>query len=98
MWRRRRKRCVGRPNNLFMPDFIYLASQSPRRSQLLEQLGVHHKLLLPNAHGDETGDTAAEGHGLGAGQPCGQFRDRWPTHLEAVAGLCPGAGLRLDGS
>ena len=29
-----------------MPDFIYLASQSPRRSQLLEQLGVRHKLLL----------------------------------------------------
>ena len=30
-----------------MPDFIYLASQSPRRSQLLEQLGVRHRLLLP---------------------------------------------------
>ena len=30
-----------------MPDFIYLASQSPRRSQLLEQLGVRHQLLLP---------------------------------------------------
>jgi septum formation protein len=28
------------------PDFIYLASQSPRRSQLLEQLGVRHALLL----------------------------------------------------
>ena len=27
-------------------DFIYLASQSPRRSQLLEQLGVRHELLL----------------------------------------------------
>ena len=32
---------------LTMPDFIYLASQSPRRSQLLEQLGVRHQLLLP---------------------------------------------------
>lgn len=30
-----------------MPDFIYLASQSPRRRQLLEQLGVRHELLLP---------------------------------------------------
>jgi septum formation protein len=30
-----------------VPDFIYLASQSPRRSQLLEQLGVRHALLLP---------------------------------------------------
>ena len=35
-----------------MFDFIYLASQSPRRSQLLEQLAVSHRLLLPNAAGD----------------------------------------------
>jgi septum formation protein len=28
-------------------DFIYLASQSPRRRQLLDQLGVKHELLLP---------------------------------------------------
>lgn len=35
-----------------MPDFIYLASQSPRRSQLLEQLGVRHELLLPGADED----------------------------------------------
>jgi septum formation protein len=28
------------------PDFIYLASQSPRRRQLLDQLGVRHELLL----------------------------------------------------
>ena len=27
--------------------FVYLASQSPRRRQLLEQLGVAHELLLP---------------------------------------------------
>lgn len=31
-----------------MPDFIYLASQSPRRRQLLEQLGVRLELLLPD--------------------------------------------------
>ena len=42
-----------------MSDFIYLASQSPRRRQLLQQLGVRHELLLPNAPGDETED--AEG-------------------------------------
>lgn len=30
------------------PDFVYLASQSPRRRQLLEQLGVAHELLLPD--------------------------------------------------
>lgn len=29
------------------PEFIYLASQSPRRRQLLDQLGVRHELLLP---------------------------------------------------
>jgi septum formation protein len=29
-----------------MTDFIYLASQSPRRRQLLEQIGVRHELLL----------------------------------------------------
>jgi septum formation protein len=29
-----------------MSDFIYLASQSPRRSQLLDQMGVAHTLLL----------------------------------------------------
>lgn len=27
-------------------EFIYLASQSPRRAQLLDQLGVRHELLL----------------------------------------------------
>ncbi|HEX5310528.1 Maf family protein [Aquabacterium sp.] len=40
-----------------MPDsahtpFIYLASQSPRRRQLLDQLGVAHRLLLPDASED----------------------------------------------
>lgn len=33
-------------------DFIYLASQSPRRRQLLEQLGVQYQLLLPDAGED----------------------------------------------
>ena len=31
---------------------IYLASQSPRRHQLLEQIGVRHELLLPEAGED----------------------------------------------
>ena len=31
-----------------MTSFIYLASQSPRRSQLLDQIGVAHTLLLPS--------------------------------------------------
>lgn len=42
-----------------MPDFLYLASQSPRRSQLLEQLGVRHERLLPNAPGDVAEDAEA---------------------------------------
>jgi len=33
-------------------DFVYLASQSPRRRQLLEQLGVRHELLLPGPEED----------------------------------------------
>ncbi|MES2840165.1 MAG: Maf family protein [Pseudomonadota bacterium] len=33
-------------------DFIYLASQSPRRKQLLEQWGVRCELLLPDASED----------------------------------------------
>nr|WP_315226543.1 Maf family protein [uncultured Albidiferax sp.] len=38
-----------------MTDFIYLASQSPRRSQLLDQLGVRHELLLPGPDEDSEG-------------------------------------------
>ena len=33
-------------------SFVYLASQSPRRRQLLEQLGVRYELLLPDASED----------------------------------------------
>ncbi len=32
--------------------FVYLASQSPRRRQLLDQLGVRHELLLASADED----------------------------------------------
>jgi len=32
--------------------FVYLASQSPRRRQLLEQIGVRHELLLPDDNED----------------------------------------------
>ncbi len=35
-----------------MPDFVYLASQSPRRRQLLEQIGVRYELLLPGEDED----------------------------------------------
>ena len=39
-----------------MVDFIYLASQSPRRRQLLDQLGVRYYLLV--------GDSAEDAEGL----------------------------------
>lgn len=35
-----------------MHKFIYLASQSPRRRQLLEQLGVAYEMLLPDEQED----------------------------------------------
>ena len=35
-----------------MGNFIYLASQSPRRKQLLEQLGMRYEMLLPEADED----------------------------------------------
>ena len=35
-----------------MSDLLYLASQSPRRRQLLEQLGIAYQLLLPDPQED----------------------------------------------
>lgn len=34
------------------PSFVYLASQSPRRAQLLDQLGIAHRPLLADAGED----------------------------------------------
>lgn len=45
-----------------MSDFIYLASQSPRRSQLLSQLGVRHEVLLPDASEDAESLETVKGH------------------------------------
>ena len=42
--------------------FIYLASQSPRRRQLLEQLGVEHQLLLPDLEEDSEALEALRPH------------------------------------
>ena len=45
-------------------DFIYLASQSPRRRELLNQLGVRHELLLPGPDEDaEALEALREGEG-----------------------------------
>jgi septum formation protein len=45
---------MGRPGGAgaSMHEFIYLASQSPRRRELLDQLGVRYELLLPDADED----------------------------------------------
>jgi septum formation protein len=46
---------VGRPGGRrarFDPSFVYLASQSPRRRQLLAQIGVRHELLVAGADED----------------------------------------------
>lgn len=42
-------------------DFIYLASQSPRRAQLLEQLGVRFEKLLPEPGEDAEALEAVRG-------------------------------------
>jgi septum formation protein len=44
-----------------MSDFIYLASQSPRRSQLLDQIGVPHTLLLAGPDEDAESLEAVRG-------------------------------------
>lgn len=44
-----------------MSEFVYLASQSPRRRQLLEQLGVRYELLLPDAGEDSEALEAVRG-------------------------------------
>ncbi len=45
-------------------QFLYLASQSPRRSQLLQQIGVRHELLLPDHDEDvEALEEALPGEG-----------------------------------
>jgi septum formation protein len=43
---------MSRANALMTHEFIYLASQSARRQQLLAQIGVRHELLLPDDEED----------------------------------------------
>src|SRR6478736_9193003 len=62
-------------------EFVYLASQSPRRRQLLEQLGVRYELLLP----DEGEDSEA----LEAVQP----GEAPATYVRRVTGLKLDAAL-----
>ena len=59
-----------------MSAFIYLASQSPRRSQLLSQIGVRHALLLPQT--------------AGADDTVGQVADDLVEDAEALEAVRPG--------
>jgi septum formation protein len=77
---------LGRPGGAHamspMPDFIYLASQSPRRSQLLDQLGIRHELLLPGT--DEDAESLEV-----------QMRSEAPkTYVQRVTGLKLQAALQ----
>lgn len=74
-----------------MKPFIYLASQSPRRSQLLTQLGVRHELLLPDA--DEDAE-ALEAHRLGE-KPLNYAQRVTQAKLEAACQRLKRRGLPL---
>ena len=65
-----------------MSSFIYLASQSPRRRQLLEQMGVRYELLLP----DEGEDTESIEAVLGNERPA--------TYVKRVTALKLAAALQ----
>lgn len=52
-------------------DFVYLASQSPRRRQLLAQIGVRHELLLP-----EDGEDAEALEAVRAGEDPQAYAER----------------------
>ena len=64
-----------------MADFIYLASQSPRRRQLLEQIGIPYVLLLPDAQED------AEALECVVGGECPSAYVRRVTHLKLDAAI-----------
>ena len=73
-------------------DLIYLASQSPRRRQLLDQLGVRHELLVP-APGAEA-DAAEALEAVLPGEPAADYVQR-VTGLKLMAARqrCKARGL-----
>lgn len=72
-------------------DFIYLASQSPRRSQLLAQLGVRHELLLP----DPAEDAEALERALVSEAPAAYVQRVTALKLEAAVTRRQRLGLAL---
>jgi septum formation protein len=73
-----------------MSPFIYLASQSPRRRQLLEQLGVRHELLLP----DEGEDTESIEAVMGNEAPATYVQRVTSLKLDAALLRCKRRGLK----
>ena len=72
-----------------MSEFIYLASQSPRRSQLLTQIGVAHELLLPDPTEDAEALEAIRG-----GEAPGRYVARVTAlKLDAAVARFKGLGL-----
>ena len=81
-----------------MKPFVYLASQSPRRSQLLEQLGLSHELLLPGPDEDaEALEQAQRGEAPAryVARVCELKLDA-ALHRRRVRGLRPAAILCAD--
>lgn len=72
-----------------IPEFIYLASQSPRRRELLTQLGISHQLLLPLP--DE--DAEALEVGLSRELPKDYVRRVTALKLSAARARLAGSGL-----
>ncbi|PWW46353.1 Maf family protein [Melaminivora alkalimesophila] len=91
-------------------NFLYLASQSPRRSQLLSQLGVRHELLLPNVEGDMAEDTEELEAELPSEAPAAYVQRVTALKLEAALArharrglapapiLCSDTTVAVDGS
>ncbi len=73
-----------------MSPFIYLASQSPRRRQLLAQLGVRHELLLP----DEGEDAESIEAVIGKEAPATYVQRVTSLKLDAALLRCKRRGLK----
>ena len=73
------------------PEFIYLASQSPRRRELLTQIGVAHELLLPTPDEDaESLEVVLEGD-----TPSAYVKRVTALKLIAARAIFTGARARL---
>lgn len=73
----------------FITPFIYLASQSPRRAELLAQLGVAHRLLLA----DETEDAESLEAVRGAEAPATYVQRVTRLKLDAAVARAQKRGL-----